>query len=126
MPLLDVNQVLASPNLRTTFLVTRRMVTVDTHGRTSTTTSQYTVVGVINAHGDNTTDRPSEYAASHKSIVVYTPFRLYAQSQGSLPDLITYRGNDYIVRAIEDFTQYGRGFVQAYCTSQNLQDSPPQ
>jgi galactose-6-phosphate isomerase len=126
MPLLDVNKVLASPNFRTSFVVTRRNSGVDNHGRTSVTTTQFTVVGVINPYGDNTQERPSEYAAGHKSMVVYTPFRLRAQSQAFLPDLITYRGDDYLVRAIEDFTQYGRGFVQAYCTSQDLQDSPPQ
>ena len=62
----------------------------------------------------------------YRAFDLITAFRLRAQSQDSLPDLVSWRGDSYLVQTIEDYTNYGRGFVQAYCTSEDLQDAAPQ
>jgi galactose-6-phosphate isomerase len=126
MPLLDVNIVLSSPMLMDSFTVTRRQSGVGTDGRTTISASTTTQTGVVQTSGENSQDRPKEYATGRKSILVITQYRLRQQSQGSLPDLVGWRGDFYLVQMVEDFTNFGRGFVQAYATSEDLQDAAPQ
>jgi galactose-6-phosphate isomerase len=126
MPLLDVTAVLSSPMLMDSFTVTRRQSGVSATGRTTMSSTTTTQTGVVSSSGENSQDRPKEYATGRKSILVITTYRLRQQSQGVLPDLVGWRGDLYLVQTIEDYTNYGRGFVQAYCTSEDLQDAAPQ
>lgn len=125
-PLLDVTVVLNSPMFMTTFTVVRRVNSVDDYGRTVVNEDRIELSGVIVPAGLNTQERPKEYATGRRSIAVYTQFRLRPQVDGSIPDLVLYRGDDYLVETVEDYTVFGAGFVQAYCTSQDLQDQPPE
>lgn len=124
-PQLDVNIVLSSPMFMDTFTVVRRNSGVNDQGRMVTVETPMPTTGIVQPSGANTQDRPKDYATGRKSCLVITQFRLRAQSDGYMPDLVLWRGDDYLVETIEDFTNYGRGFVQAYCTSQDLQDAPP-
>jgi hypothetical protein len=125
MPSLDVNVVLSSPYFMDTFTVVRRISEVNDQGRTATIELKIPTTGVVQPSGANTQERPKDYATGRKSCLVITQFRLRQQTQGYLPDLVLWRGDDYLVETVEDYTNYGRGFVQAYCTSQDLQDAPP-
>jgi galactose-6-phosphate isomerase len=124
-PQLDVNIVLSSPMFMDTFIVVRRVSGVNAQGRMEVTETQIPTTGVVQPSGANTQERPKGYATGRKSCLVITQFRLRAQSDSYAPDLVLWRGDDYLVETIEDYTNYGRGFVQAYCTSQDLQDAPP-
>jgi hypothetical protein len=125
MPSLDVNVVLSSPLFMDTFTVVRRGSAVNAQGRTESIEEQIPTTGIVQPSGANTQDRPKDYATGRKSCLVITQFRLRQQTDGYLPDLVLWRGDDYLVETVEDYTNYGRGFVQAYCTSQDLQDAPP-
>jgi hypothetical protein len=124
-PTLDVVDVLYSAEFMDTFTVVRRDSGVTPQGRSETVETQYATTGVVQPSGANTQERPKDYAAGRKSCFVATQFRLRAQSEGFFPDLVLWRGDDYLVETVEDYTNFGRGFVQAYCTSQDLQDAPP-
>ena len=124
-PQLDVNIVLSSLMFMDTFTVVRRTSGVTPQGRTETVETQIPTTGVVQPSGANTQDRPKGYATGRKSCLVITQFRLRSQTQGFIPDLVLWRGDDYLVETVEDYTSFGRGFVQAYCTSQDLQDAPP-
>jgi hypothetical protein len=124
-PQLDVTIVLTSPMFMDTFTVVRRESGVNAQGRTAVIETQIPTTGVVQPSGANTQERPKDYATGRKSCLVITKFRLRQQTQGYLPDLVLWRGDDYLVETVEDYTNYGNGFVQAYCTSQDLQDEPP-
>lgn len=126
MPQLNLNVVLTSPMFVDSFTVTRRVQSVDGKGRMQETDTVIAVTGAVHGYGDNAQERPKEYATGRKSIAVYTAFRLRAQSDGFVPDIVTWRDNDFLVEAVWDATHLSAGFVQAYCTSQDLQDQPPQ
>jgi galactose-6-phosphate isomerase len=127
MPQLDPGSVvLFSPMFQTSFSVIRRVQGVDNNGRMTETDTTFPALGVIHAAGENTQERPKDYATGRKSIAVYTQFRLRPQTEGYVPDLVVYRGDNYLVQTMEDYTDFGEGWVQAYCTSQDLQDAPPQ
>lgn len=125
MPQLDVNIVMASPMFMDTFRVIRRASSVDDTGRTTSTDEVIDTTGIVQPTGNNTQERPKEYATGRKSCLVITAFRLREQTQNYLPDLVLWRGDTYLVETVEDYTNYGRGFVQASCTSEDLQDTPP-
>ena len=125
-PGLDVNIVLASPLFMDDFIVVRRVSSVDEEGRTQTEDSRTTQTGVVQPAGENTQERPSRYTAGRKSCLVITPFRLRMQTVSYMPDLVIWHGDTYTVQTVEDFTNYGRGFVQAYATSQDALDAPPE
>jgi hypothetical protein len=55
-----------------------------------------------------------------------TKFRLQGPSLGFQPDTVIWRGNEFIVRAIDDYSAYGAGFVQALASSVEVLDRPPQ
>lgn len=125
MPLLDVTSVLTSPMFADNFQVTRRVDAVGTNGRNTVTASTSTQSGVVQPDGDNTDERPETYGTGRKTISVITKFRLQAQVNGCLPDLVTWRGDTYLVETIEDLTNYGAGFIEATCTSQDGQNAAP-
>ena len=125
-PQLDLNVVLISPMFMDSFKVIRRVQGVDQFGRMTETDSVFQVTGVIHARGDNTQERPKEYGTGRKSIAVYTGFRLRPQTEGYAPDLVVWRGDNYLVQTLEDYSHLAAGFVQAYCTSEDLQDAPPE
>jgi galactose-6-phosphate isomerase len=124
-PTLDVVDVLSANEFMDTFIVVRRESGVNEQGRMAVTEKKIPTTGVVQPSGANTQERPKDYATGRKSCFVATQFRLRAQSNRYAPDLILWRGDDYLVETVEDYTNYGRGFVQAYCTSQDLQDAPP-
>jgi hypothetical protein len=125
-PQLNVNIVLFNPLFMDDFIVVRRSSSVDPDGRVQSDDVQIPTTGVVQPSGENTQERPKQYATGRKSCLVITQYRLREQSEGFLPDLVIWRGDTYLVQTIEDFTNYGPGFVQAYCTSQDLQDAPPE
>jgi len=135
-PMLDVTEVLFDPMLMDHFNVVRRPSTVSATGTVNQDPEFWTrfenVSGVVQingklmANGENVTERPPQYGTGRKSLLVVTTFRIFSQVDGFLPDLIEWRGDQYIVETLEDFTNYGRGFVQAYVTSWDLQDAPPE
>lgn len=125
MPLLDVTSVLTSPMFATTFQVTRRVDAVGTNGRNVVTPTTTTQTGVVQPEGDNSDERPEEYGTGRKTISVITKFRLQKQVNGCLPDLVIWRGDTYLVQEVDDLTEYGAGFIEAICTSQDGQDAAP-
>ena len=41
------------------------------------------------------------------------------------PDLVAWRGDLYVVKTVEDLTNWGPGFVEAECISVDLAEAPP-
>jgi galactose-6-phosphate isomerase len=136
MPLLDVTRVLFSSMLMDTFNVIRRPALVsedgrveqgpDLHIRFESVPGVVQINGKLMANGENATERPPQYGTGRKSLLICTTFRIFSQVDGFLPDLVEWRGDTFIVETLEDFTNYGAGFVQAYVTSWDLQDAPPE
>jgi galactose-6-phosphate isomerase len=127
MATLDVSDVPICAEFADTFQVLRRIEVVDGSGRSITTTEVIaTPLGTIYPTGDNGLTREAEYEAGHKSLTIVTPYRLQGPAPGFQPDLIEYRGNEFVITDIEDYSQYGAGFVVAQATSIEAIQSPPQ
>ena len=124
MPLLDVSSVLTDADFADRFSVRRRMESIGADGRNVFIETDYDgVLGVVTAISPNDLQRHSDYADMSRSISVVTRFFLRGETPGEQPDIVKWRNNNYIVRHVDLYPQFGRGFVQAECTSQDRVDS---
>lgn len=133
MPMLDVSAVLTSPMLMDTFLVNRRTQTVNNFGIASTTIQPFPgLFGVVYPSNENELKRLPDLQVQEKAITVITRFALRGEAETSAnpavsfqPDIVVWGGDNFVVRKIEDWSQYGPGFILAICTSIDLVDAPP-
>jgi hypothetical protein len=108
------------------FDVLRRAETISEFGRSSTTQVTATAYGTIYPTGDNNLVRQADFEIGRRTLTCVTPFRLQQAAPGFQPDLVLYRGNQYVVSAVEDYSQYGAGFIVAQLSSVIAIDQPPQ
>lgn len=134
MPLLDLSRVLVNPLLTDTFTVNRRTQAVNNYGEASTTTvATPDVGGVVFPSDENDLRRLPDMDVQAKAITVITTFALRGESEtGSgggevqfKPDVVVWNGNNFIVRVVEDYSNYGAGFIRAICSSMDRVDQPP-
>lgn len=126
MPLLDVTDILFDPDLADTFNVLRRTEVVGGNGRSQVTEARSTcIVGVVTMASPDDLKRFPDAQLTGRTIMVCTPFRLRASGDGFQPDQIEYDGNLYTVVAIDPYTRFGAGFVEALATSPKASDQPP-
>ena len=128
MPTLDVSDAWLCPEMSDfpSFDVIRRAETINGVGRSEVTPTLIpNLVGAIYPTGDNSLVRTEDYQLSRKTITVVTTFRLMETAPGYQPDLVFWHGDSFIVRDLNDYSAWGSGFVEAECTSIDLQDLPP-
>lgn len=127
MALLDVNFVLKDPDLSEIFTVRRRQQVIDVHGRSTIVETDYkNVVGVINAGDPNDLIRDNpEYEIFRNTISLVTDFDLIGAMEGYLPDIVLWRGANYTAVYINQYPQFGPGFIQAVCTQTDRNDVLP-
>lgn len=132
MPEIDVTEVLLGADIAgTTFSVIRRREVVGDDG--IAVLYQRTISGVLGSvtpTGENSLIREEAHSAQHKTIMVVTSFRLRGSSRDSLgaswqPDLVLWRGGYFIVRTVDDFSQFGVGMISADCETFNYVPQPP-
>lgn len=128
MATLDVSSVLLDPDIASRFAVKRRIETVSNVGRSqSAVTTIPGVVGVVCAASPNDLDRLPEEDRMGRHITVVTKFRLYGPSKDAAgtrykPDIVSWQGDDFVVKDLAPYPQYGSGFVQAICGSVDMID----
>lgn len=127
MATLDVSEIIVCAEFADTFQVEQRPETLSQSGRSQVTPAGPTTqLGVIYPTGDNRLQRQADKEFGLKTLTCVTTYRLRTASPGAQPDRVYYRGNIYIVTEVEDYSQYGAGFVVAQLSSVQSIDSPPQ
>ena len=123
MPMLDVSDVLLDPDFCETFTVTRRATTVGTNGRTVTTTTTLTPVGVVTPESPDPFQLETDYEHAKNRLSIITPTELYAATSAYLPDLITWQNSTYVVKRVSIFQSFGSGFFEAEAELQSITQS---
>ena len=125
MPDLDVSDVLLDPTLADRFIVKRRPATTNEHGRVVTTPEIIPkVIGVVTAASPTDLDRLDDNQRMGRNLSVVTKFRLRGPATGYQPDIVVWYGNEYVVKDIQPYPQYGVGFIQAIVGSMDSMDNP--
>lgn len=122
---LDLTDAFA-PEFLEEFTVIRRTEVVTAHGRSAPTPVPIQAVGVIGPTSPDDLQRLPEGDYMDKAITIDTQFRLQGPSTGYKADQILWHGSHFVVRVVDDYSQYGTGFVHAIAASIDAMDAPPQ
>lgn len=122
MPFLNVDTVFIDPDFTDRFTVDRRVETVDTHGRSVVGHEYFHETGVVTAVSPNDLQRQEGYQAMSRSISIVCKFNLHGETSGMQPDIVVWRGSNYLVKHVDPYPQFGVGFFQAECSSMDRVD----
>jgi hypothetical protein len=131
MPMLDVSVALTNPYTLDTFTVTRRTEVVDGFGLSQVTPASIPgLYGVVYPSNEEDLKRFPDLQIQSKALTVITRFALRGEAEAAnntefQPDIVVWGGNNFLVRALDDYSQYAAGFILAICTSIDLVDKPP-
>ena len=67
--------------------------------------------------------RYPELQMLERVLSIVTKTRLQSAVNGAQPDIIIWRGDNYVVKALDPYPQYGQGFYQAIAASIDLMDA---
>lgn len=116
MALLDVSEVLLDPDFMDTGLIcTRSTQDVNDDGRTVLATTNTQFAGVVTSDKGDILERLAGAERKTGSITIHTIFRLVAGEGDVTADVVTWRGKDYTVSNVNDYSHFGRGFICATC-----------
>jgi len=107
------------------FLIIRRTQLITQFGRVQMIERRYTGIGVVVAASPNDLQRVPEMQYHNKSITIYTQWRLQGPAPNMQPDEIIWHGSQYLVRTLDDYSGYGRGFITVTCLSIDAVDPAP-
>jgi hypothetical protein len=130
MPIHNVDEAF-DPTFWDYITVVRRQETVSGQGRTvmKLVTSQQ--LAVVVPASPNDLNRLPEADMMNRAITIYTPYRLQSSSinhltgSQTLPDQIVWHNTTFIVRILDDYSGYGRGWIQATAVSYDSIPAPP-
>src|SRR5215467_2610829 len=111
MPSLDVNDAF-DISFWDQIVVIRRQAYVNNFGRVTTKDVSYTALAVVTAASPVDLQRVPEWGLMHKTISIYTPFRLQGHATDEAgnvthPDDVLWRNSLFIVNFLEDYSGYG-------------------
>jgi hypothetical protein len=122
----DLKDALLTPEFLDSFMVQRRSQAMNNYGRAqSLVLWTQPVLGVVTAASPNQLARLPEEQHQAKTIEIRTTFAIQGPSEGVSPDIIVWNNDNYIVQILDDWSNYGTGFVHVVCTSMDSVDAPP-
>jgi hypothetical protein len=129
MATLDVNDAFDLSFLDVVTIL-RRPLTIDQHGRGQATVKPLSITAVVTAASPADLQRLPEGEHMNKAISIYPTQEIQGPAIDEIgtvthPDQVLWHGSLYVVRYLEDYSGYGRGFVHALATSMQSIDPPP-
>lgn len=122
MPSIDVTSVLISLGIAAQeFSIIRRQEIVNQYGESvKTEVAIGPLVGAVQPIGERSLIREEVYSTGLNGITVWSQFPLNnvvrnAGNETYQPDLVYWKGDYYVVRMQEDWTQFGAGFTKVEC-----------
>lgn len=117
MPTLDVTRVLFNPRFCDRSLTyTRRSAGVDDDGFPAPADGvTKPFAGVVTVDRSVEAQMRMSGQVVNGCILVVTITPLTAGDKEHLGDVVKYQGRDYLVKSVDPYTAYGRGFVRAHC-----------
>lgn len=128
---LDLEDALLDPDVTDLFTVTRRKEVVSSKGRSTVPVPEVIeeVAGTICAAHGNELDRLEDADRMGRALSIVTKFQLRGPAKVGAdvykPDIITWRGDDFVVRLVDPYGHVGSGFVQAIAVSVDIVDQAP-
>lgn len=118
MPLLDISEILNDPDLSEppgALQLIRSVETIDDNGRAQIARQTFQFGGNVQPAPGSTLIVMPDLSRASSVIEITTQARMLVQSVNNPADVVVWRCQQYRVRAIEDYTSYGSGFVTVTC-----------
>jgi hypothetical protein len=116
VPRLDVSRVLLDPRFCDSTLQCERYTSsVDSNGRGVVGQTMVGFAGVITSDRGERLIRLPEGERASDTILVITRFKLRDAGTGVTADIVRWNGVRFTVVTVNDYSTYGRGFVEATC-----------
>jgi hypothetical protein len=126
MPLIDVDDILTDPDFVEPITVLRRAQQISNTGRVSTLNQTFAgILACVQPQSDQPMIRGPEQQSLPGLISVHTLFRIRGIAPGYQPDIVIWNGTQFVVNKVYNWSQYGRGYVMAECSSMDSTDQPP-
>lgn len=122
MATLDVSDVLLCPEFTDNYVIQRNAELVDDNGRSSITLSKIPSVGVVTMASGRDLQRMPDMQVLDRVIKITTKTRLQSEVKNAQPDIIVWRGDNYVVKTCDLYPQFGQGFYRALAASIDLTD----
>ena len=134
MPSLDLSDAFLEPSFLDTFQVVRRKEVVNLQGRSTIIQSLFNATGTVDSASPNDLQRLGDYQFDDDAISIVTRTRLFDEARqiesgaeaSYQPDLIFWAGAYYIIKALDNYTRFGIGWVQAICVETTYVSTPVQ
>ena len=114
MALIDVSALLSDPDFVDTIIVTRVTQTVNAYGVVTATSSTINVRAAVYPAGGRILELLPEAERGSGTITVLTTYGLIERS-ATQTDEITWAGKQWRVEKVNDYRNWGGGFVEAMC-----------
>lgn len=112
-PSLDVSDLILDPDFSQAIIVQRNAQSVSVQGLTVIAPTQVQVIAVVVPAGSLDLNRSADAELLKGKIHIYTQFPLTAGDGTVTADIVFWNGREYTVSAVDDYTQFGVGFVDA-------------
>lgn len=122
MATLDVSDVLLCQEFTDEFYIQRNVETINDKGRSVTAPAKTKSFGVITMASGKDLQRLPDYEVLDRVLRITTKTKLQSEVNGAQPDVIIWRGDNYVVKDIKLYPQFGQGFYSVLATSINLTD----
>jgi hypothetical protein len=116
MARIDVDELLLDPDFSDDFIVTRSVESVGTDGRPTFVPTLFTTTGVVQAASGRSLLLLPDGARIQGAIEIWTKERLRMNDGYYSADMVLWQGSNYVVSNVEDFLNYGSGYVRVTCT----------
>ena len=117
--MLNVSRVVLNPMLLQSVQRTQRAEVINTYGESVLTPTVTTIQAIVTNPSMQDLIRFPEATAYKDAIIVSTASSLTPDTVGSQPDMILWRGSNYIVAFTNDNSSYG--YTRAICKLVDLQ-----
>ena len=112
---LDVSFLLVDPDFADTLTARRLLQTIGQNGRATSVATDTQFVGVAFPGTGNLMIRSQDGERVSADMTVVTQHALNAGSNGNPADEVVWGGNRYTVKSVQDYSNWGAGFVLALC-----------
>jgi hypothetical protein len=122
MATLDVSDVLLCEEFTDDYVIKRASQSTDDHGRVVETEQSIDSFGVVTTASGSDLQRYPDMQLIDRVLSIVTKTRLQSATKNNSADIIIWRGNNYVVKYVDPYPQYGQGFYQVIVASIDLMD----
>lgn len=115
MALLDVSDIVLDPDFADTLQCIRSTQVIGTNGRASNTPVTTSFTGVVTQNEGDLLDRIETGQKIKGSITVHSKYPLIEGAPNVTADIVVWKGRQYTVTRLDDYSHFGRGFTAAQC-----------